>query len=165
MKEFFQSQKESLTREIKIQEQLKIVLEREQNALTKYKEGVLEDIVVRKELLLAEAKILSEKRREAIESFNCGKTLSECLASKGSSIDKRELGLLIKKFTNIAKGNHSLSKEVGLLGTFASSIAGSLIGIFHSAKQGVSEHYTGKGQVNKSYHPRGGRSSSGITKA
>ncbi|GEM_PF-4671988 len=140
----------------KILELEKIVHEALGQALKDLEEGVRTSKELSTESLqklIEKSEELLLKRKALMETLPEPDTLTEVLKAKGTREEKRAILPLIKKVKEIVRENEERAQNVQNLGSFANQLAGSLIGIFHSARHGVSKKYTGSGTVEESYHP------------
>lgn len=146
---FFQASKRILEKEKLIHEALGKALKEMEEGVRSSKELQTESL----QKLIEKGSELFNERKALMETLPEPDTLTEVLKAKGTKEEKRVLLPIIKKVKEIVRENEERAKSVQNLGSFANQLAGSLIGIFHSAKHGVSKKYTGTGIVEESYHP------------
>jgi hypothetical protein len=140
----------------KILEREKLIYEALGKSLSELEEGIKSSKELKTESLqklVEKGDELFKERKALMETLPEPDKLTEVLKAKGTKEEKRAILPLIKSVKELVAQNEERAKNVQLLGSFANQLAGSLIGIFHSAKYGVSKKYTVGGTVEESYHP------------
>lgn len=140
----------------KILEKEKLIHEAIGQSLSDLEEGVKASKEINTDTLqklVEKGDELYKERKALMETLPEPDTLTEVLKAKGTKDEKRALLPIIKKVKEIVAANEERAQSVQLLGSFANQLAGSLIGIFHSARHGVTKKYTVGGTVEESYHP------------
>lgn len=162
---FFRSIQRIIEQEIRLQEAVLTALKQEQISVVAFSDEKLQKSVIEASQLIDKTQELASQRKALMESLPELKPLTQLLKEKGQAQERRSLLPLILKLKRSVRENARFAKEVSLLSSFANQVAGSLIGIIHSGRHGVSKRYTGTGTIQETYHPAGTRASAVIKKA
>lgn len=162
---FFRSIQRLIEQEIRLQEAVLTALKLEQSSVVAFSDDKLHKAVTETSQLLEKSQEFASQRKAMMESLPEVKPLTQLLKEKGQLQERKALLPLILKLKRAVRENVRFAKEVSLLSSFANQVAGSLLGIIHSGRHGVSKRYTGTGTLQETYHPAGTRASAVIKKA
>lgn len=162
---FFRSIQRLIEQEIRLQDAVLTALKLEQGSVVAFSDEKLNKAVTDTSQLIEKSQEIAGQRKAMMESLPEIKPLTQLLKEKGQLQERRALLPLILKLKRAVRENVRIAKEVSLLSSFANQVAGSLIGIIHSGRHGVSKRYTGSGMLQETYHPAGTRASAVIKKA